>query len=98
MSLPAAFRRAAHTEFAEAATWYEARQPNLGVEFIAEIERCVAWAAEHPQGCAVIHGTIRRIVARRFPYCVYFLTEPRRIVVLAVFHGLRDPAILQARA
>lgn len=33
----------------------------------------------------------------RFPYSVYFRAEDRRIVVLAVFHGSRDPGTWQAR-
>jgi hypothetical protein len=45
MSLSVSFRRAARAEFLEAAAWYESQRPNLGVEFIAEIERCVAAAA-----------------------------------------------------
>ena len=46
MSLLVTFRHAARDEFIEAAAWYEVRHPNLGVEFIAEIDRCVALAAE----------------------------------------------------
>jgi hypothetical protein len=48
MSLSATFRRAARVEFIEAAAWYENQRPRLGVEFIAEIERCVYVAAERP--------------------------------------------------
>jgi hypothetical protein len=44
MSLSASFRRSARAEFIEAAAWYESERQNLGVEFIAEIERCVAAA------------------------------------------------------
>jgi hypothetical protein len=48
MSLSVTFRRAARAEFIEAAAWYESQRPGLGVEFIAEIERCVDAAAERP--------------------------------------------------
>jgi hypothetical protein len=48
MSLSVSFRHSARTEFIEAAAWYESERQNLGVEFIAEIERCVAAAAERP--------------------------------------------------
>jgi plasmid stabilization system protein ParE len=44
-----------------------------------------------------IHNDVRRVVANRFPFSVYFRAEERRIVVLAVFHGRRDPAIWQHR-
>jgi len=61
MTLPVTFRRAARAEFIEAAAWYEAQRPNLGVEFVAEVERCVAVAAEQPQLYAVVHKGMRRV-------------------------------------
>lgn len=97
MSLPVTFHRAARAEFIEAAAWYDAQRSSLGVEFITEIERCIALAAEQPQLYAVVHKNIRRITAERFPYSVYFRVEQRRLVVLAVFHGSRNPLIWQTR-
>lgn len=97
MTLLVSFRRAARAEFIEAAAWYEARQSKLGVEFIAEIERCVDLAAKQPLLFGAVHGGIRRIVASRFPYSVYYHLESSRIVVLAVFHASRDPSIWQQR-
>jgi toxin ParE1/3/4 len=98
MSLPVTFHRAASTEFIEASECYETKRVGLALEFIAEIERCVSLASQHPQQFAVVREEIRRVVAQRFPYSVYFRTEKHRIVVLAVFHSSRDPAIWQARA
>jgi toxin ParE1/3/4 len=97
MSLLVSFHRSARAEFIDAAAWYEARRHNLGIEFVAEIERCIALAAENPMHGVVAHNGIRRIVAERFPYGVYFLPEPRRIVVLAVFHFKRNPSVLRQR-
>lgn len=98
MSLPVAFHRAASTEFIEASAWYESKRLGLAREFMAEIDRCVSLASEHPLQFAVVREDIRRVVANRFPYSVYFRAEQHRIVVLAVFHGSRDPSIWQARA
>src|SRR3989338_702239 len=98
MSLAINFHRAASAEFIEASAWYESKRLGLALEFIAEIERCVSLASEHPFQYPVVRGGIRRIVAYRFPYSVYFRAEKHRIVVLAVFHGSRDPAVWQARA
>lgn len=97
MSLPVSFRRAARAEFIEAAAWYEARQPHLGAEFIEEIDRCIALAAEQPQRFALVHNGMRRVVAKRFPYSVYYRAELHRIVVIAVFHASRTPVIWQQR-
>ena len=98
MSLPVTFHRAASAEFNEASTWYESKRRGLGLEFITETDGCVSLASEHPLQFAVVHEDTRRVVAKHFPYCVYFRAEQHRIVVLAVFHGRRDPAIWVARA
>jgi len=98
MRLAIEFRLAARAEFLAATARYEAQRPNLGAEFIAEVERCMVLAAEQPKAYAVVRKSARRVTARRFPYSIYFRAEQRRIVVLAVFHGSRDPAIWQGRA
>ena len=85
-------------EFNEASTWYDSKRRGLALEFIAEIERCVSLASKHPLQFVVVREDIRRVAANRFPDSVYFRAEQQRIVVLAVFHGRRDPAILVARA
>ena len=97
MSLAIAFRRASRAEFLEAAARYETQRPNLGAEFIGEVERCITLAAEQPQLYAVVHKDSRRVTARRFPYSIYFRAERHRIVVLAVFHGSRDPRLWRSR-
>lgn len=91
------FHRAARAEFVEAAAWYDSHRSGLGSRFIAEIERCVALAVERPELGAIVYNNIRRIPAHRFPYSIYFRAETQRIVVLAVFHGSRDPMIWQRR-
>lgn len=87
------FLHAAREEFIEASRWYENKRAGLGLEFIAEIERCLTLATERPLQFALVRADIRRVVASRFPYSVYFRAEAHRIVVLAIFHGRRDPKI-----
>lgn len=97
MSLHVYFHHAASAEFIEASEWYESKRVGLALEFMAEIDRCVSLASEHPLQYAVVREDVRRVVANRFPYSVYFRAELHRLVVPAVFHGSRDPAIWQAR-
>ena len=80
--------------------WYETKRVGLtlALEFMSEIDRCVSLASEHPLQFPIVREDIQRVVANRFPYSVYFRAEKHRIVVLAVFHGNRDPAIWLARA
>lgn len=98
MTLRVAFRRAAQTEFEAAAVWYDSQQTGLGEEFILEIEQALASAAASPQRYPIVFGDIRRAVARRFPFAVYFRIRSDALIVLAVFHGRRNPAVWQRRA
>jgi toxin ParE1/3/4 len=98
MTLAVVFRRTARREFDDAALWYEERRSGLGVQFVSEIDRAVRLAAENPQRFPIMHRDVRCVRARRFPYSVFFRVELRRIVILAVFHARRDPAIWQKRA
>ena len=97
MTARVAFRRAAREEFEQAALWYERKQRGLGAQFMLEIDRAVARAAQHPDRFPIKHGVIRAVLARRFPYSVFYRSERDRIVVLAVFHVRRDPAIWRSR-
>ena len=98
MSLPVNFYRAANNEFIEASTWYEEKRTGLGIEFIAEIEHCITLIAEYPTRYAIVYQEIRRIVINKFPYSIYFRVEAEQIIILAVFHSRRNPAIWQTRA
>jgi toxin ParE1/3/4 len=98
VNIPVTFHRAASAELIEATAWYGSKRVDLAREFIAEIDRCLSLAAKHPRQFAVVREDIRRIVASRFPYSVYFRADENCVVVLAVFHSNKDPAIWQARA
>jgi hypothetical protein len=43
-----------------------------------------------------VHGEVRRLVVRRFPYAVYFREVGDELLVLAI-HGRQDPRRWQAR-
>jgi plasmid stabilization system protein ParE len=45
----------------------------------------------------IVRQDVRKAGVKRFPYSIYYRDEPTRIVVLAVFHGRRDPRVWQAR-
>ena len=97
MTLSIVFRGAAKVEFEKAAAWYDEQRRGLGEEFILEIEQAIASAAAEPLRYQLLFGDIRRAVARRFPYSVYFRVRSNKLVVLSVFHGRRDPTIWQRR-
>jgi len=72
MSLRVVFRRAAKSEFEDAAAWYQERRRGLGEEFAAEIGEAIERASEYPLRYPLVFGDVRRAVSRRFPFAVYF--------------------------
>jgi plasmid stabilization system protein ParE len=97
MSLRVVFRRAAKDELEEAAAWYEDRRRGLGDEFLNEIGEAIERAVTHPERHPLVLGDVRRTVLRRFPFAVYFRQRDQTLVILAVFHGRRNPLVWKRR-
>jgi toxin ParE1/3/4 len=85
------FTEAARAELIDAQDWYEAEAPGLGGRFRAEIDRVVRRMADNPRQFPVVYKTLRRARTCKFPYALFFLTEPDSLLVVACFHGSRDP-------
>jgi len=90
-------RPAAEAELAEAFQWYEKQQRGLGLDFLRCVDACIANIGRNPQTYAKVHGGIRRALVRRFPYGVFYVEKEDGVVVIAVFHGSRDPKRWQDR-
>ena len=97
MTLPIVFRPIAKQEMEDSFAWYETQRGGLGIEFLDEISVFLAGIAEAPEQFGRIRGPIRRAVLHRFPFTIHFLHESDRIVVIAVFHGKRNPKRLESR-
>jgi plasmid stabilization system protein ParE len=91
------FRPEADFEINEAAEWYEARGQGLAVEFLRILDACIESIRRDPLRYPVVHGEVRRAVLRRFPYIVIYAVREDEIVVIACFHGRRDPKRWQDR-
>ena len=97
MSRSIVFRRVAKSELDDAVAWYENKEEGLGIKFYRAIAGQLERVATLPEQFACVRGQVRRAVLRRFPYSIYFLSETRRVVVLAIFHAKRSPQYLEAR-
>lgn len=95
------FRPELERDMAEAAAWYEARQPGLGSEFVEEIIRVWDAPAENPLLNCRRHPTkhIRWRYPDRFPYRVIYevIEVERTVVVAAVLHAARHDRHWQRR-
>ncbi len=49
MTLPLVFRPAAQAKFDDAALWYEGQKPELGDDFVAEVQQVLDTIANHPK-------------------------------------------------
>jgi len=87
----------AAAELEDAVQWYERRSVGLGLEFARRIRAVLAVIERAPMQFPEAAPGIRRALVRRFPYAVYFLVDPDRIAVTAIFHHRRDPARWQSR-
>jgi plasmid stabilization system protein ParE len=94
---PAVFLQPAEEEMVEAARFYEQRHIGLGVDFLAEVEHCIARMRENPEAGRSIRAGTRRRVLRRFPYGLLYRVDPEEIVIVAVMHLRRRPDYWRGR-
>jgi plasmid stabilization system protein ParE len=90
-------RPEAEMELAEAFDWYERGVPGLGTDFLSATDVVIHSILTNPFQYPLIYKSIRRSLLRRFPYQVLFLTEEDTIIIVAVFHGARNPRHWQDR-
>jgi toxin ParE1/3/4 len=87
----------ANEDLLDAGAWYDNIRPELGERFALAVEATVEAIAEHPMQFPVVHRSRRHAGVRRFPYGIFFEVQDLRIVVIACFHGRRNPRRGQTR-
>lgn len=97
MNLRLALHSGAQTDVAQAANWYEEQQPELGNEFLDELDHLLTRMAENPMQFPEVESGVRRGLLRRFPFGVYFVRNRNRVEVIAVLHLHRNPRTWRGR-
>jgi plasmid stabilization system protein ParE len=87
----------AEFEIDEASRWYEAKDVDLGEDFLRSVEESLASIQDNPLLYQTVHGDARRVGLRRFPYGLIYIATEGEVVVLACIHGRRDPKRWQDR-
>jgi plasmid stabilization system protein ParE len=99
VAYPVIFTLPARAELIGAQDWYENEAPGLGRRFSEAIDAVIQRMSANPQQFPVVYKSIRRALLRRFPYALMFVIEADgALIVIACFHGSRDPALWQRRA
>lgn len=87
----ASFLPAALKELHRAAENYDKEAPDLGDDFVDEVERMLRNLVERPElGASGLYGT-RRIPLRRYPYNLVYRVREEIITIVAVAHHRRRP-------
>ena len=90
------FLEEADEEFAEAALWYESKEPGLGRRFRDEVARILTRIAQDPTLWRE-RGGYRRVNCPVFPYYIPYFIRGEKIIVAAVAHGHRRPGYWKER-
>lgn len=93
MTLPVVFRRRFRHDLAAGYDWYEAQQAGLGEAFLSAVLTSVQSIEPYAHLFAAVHGDVRRAMVPRFPFAIFYLLEPGRIVVLRMLHTARNPKL-----
>jgi plasmid stabilization system protein ParE len=91
------FTAEALSDYENAVVYYETREAGLGVRFILEVDELISSMLEFPRMGPRIEGApadlgIRRCIVQTFGVEIDYLIEDESVlVILAVFHGSREP-------
>jgi plasmid stabilization system protein ParE len=90
-------RKATGKEYDDAGNWYEQQREGLGEEFTESVQWVLDRIAANPLIHALVLHDVRKAVVKKFPYVVYYRVRQSSVIVLSVFHTLRDPLVWQSR-
>ncbi len=85
------FLTPARQELDDAVIWYNQQSPDLGLEFLDELDKAVHRIAAYPQACEEIEPGLRRCLLNRFPYGLIYGIDTNVIVIVTVAHLHRQP-------
>ena len=97
MSLPIRFLAEARTEFDHASNWYDHERAGWGAVFTQRVRDTLDRIASQPYLHATVYKDARQTTVKRFPYLVVYRILGKELIVVAVFHTSRDPAVWQQR-
>jgi hypothetical protein len=91
MSRRLIIRAETEVDITEAALWYEEHEAGLGLELTAEVHAAIGRAIGNPSGYLRLRKRpeVRRLLARRFPYRIFYIVRSDALVVFAVIHAAR---------
>lgn len=74
----------------EAAGWYEAQNPTLGVTFVERVAEAVGLVIQDPERRGTEGFGVRYWPLRKFPFVVFYDVTGDAILIVGVMHTARD--------
>ena len=87
----------AENELSDSVTFYERRQPGLGLEFERAAREAIRTIQANPERHPQQKDGTRRLVMERFPYVIHYADLPDTVWILAFAHTSRKPGYWQRR-
>ena len=98
MSYTIEFKPEVYDDIKVAYDWYEEQRVGLGEDFLLTLEASYAKIIRVPKAYQILYKTVRRKLARRFPYGIFFTIDNERVIVIAIMHTKRDSSDWTERA
>ena len=87
------------TDILEAVLWYREQNNGLEIKFINAIEIAINSILKHPKNYTIRYKNVRIAHPKIFPFNInYYLDDVyNTVVVIAIVHNKRNPAITKKR-
>lgn len=85
-------------DIADAYHYYEGQREGLGEDFDGELRVALSLLLEFSEAGPVVHGALRRLLLRRFPYALYYRITDSEIVLRGCLHQHSDSPTWRRRA
>lgn len=82
---------AAERDLDEAFRYYEDRMVGLGDDFLERVAVALRQIAEFPEAKRLVTKTCRRSLIERFPYAIFYASDPGVVTIFGVLHTASGP-------
>lgn len=76
---------------------YEEFQAGRGEIFLRHLDAALTLLRQHPELAPVYAGRYRRLLVRDFPYGIFYVIQPTRIVVSAILDLRQNPEAIRRK-
>jgi len=91
-------RPEAEDDLKEAFSWYEEKRIGLGYDYLLQVDAGLSFIARNPNIHPIEYKGTRKHIIKRFPYKIIYIIKEEQIIVIAVIHGKRSPALIKKRS